>query len=190
MKCAAYIDPKTGIALEGEALVNASKNPDAPRCGHELEFDDVFCPSCGAPKTVSQRQFIWDGRATRKEYWKTILKILGAIVLIGIFAISAAIVCVNRVFLKCVFIATFLSSAILGLCTIPVSVRRLHDLGFSGVLLLPSVCIGVISVFVFDKNVRQIVDVIGMVVNLLLGIPMGFMRGTKGPNKYGPDPLA
>lgn len=48
MKCQAYIDPETNIALEGEALVAASKNPDAPRCGYELEPGDMFCPSCGA----------------------------------------------------------------------------------------------------------------------------------------------
>lgn len=51
MKCTAYIDPKTGIALEGEALVNASQNPDAPRCGNELVDDDRFCPACGRRKT-------------------------------------------------------------------------------------------------------------------------------------------
>lgn len=48
MKCEAYIDPKTKLALEGEALIAAAKNPDAPHCGYELEGDDVFCPSCGA----------------------------------------------------------------------------------------------------------------------------------------------
>ena len=47
MKCTAYIDPQTGIALEGEALVTVSKNPDAMRCGYELESGDRFCPSCG-----------------------------------------------------------------------------------------------------------------------------------------------
>ena len=48
MKCQAYINPETRIALEGEALEAASQNPDAPRCGFELSEDDTFCPSCGA----------------------------------------------------------------------------------------------------------------------------------------------
>ena len=45
MKCQAYIDPETKIALEGEALVNASKNPDAPRV---LVFKDSY----GVPVTA------------------------------------------------------------------------------------------------------------------------------------------
>ena len=51
MKCTAYIDSKTGIALEGEALANVSKKPDAPRCGYELVDDDRFCPACGRSVT-------------------------------------------------------------------------------------------------------------------------------------------
>ena len=48
MHCNAYIDPKTKIALKGEALMVASQNLDSLRCGRELSPDDIFCPSCGA----------------------------------------------------------------------------------------------------------------------------------------------
>ena len=48
MKCKAPIDPATGIALEGEALEAALRDPYSPRCGQEIEDGDVFCPSCGA----------------------------------------------------------------------------------------------------------------------------------------------
>lgn len=48
MKCQALIDPETKIALDGEALELALKDPGAPRCRHELESADGFCPSCGA----------------------------------------------------------------------------------------------------------------------------------------------
>jgi len=188
MKCKAYIDPETRIALDGEALVAASKNPDSPRCGYELGNDDVFCPSCGATKEISQ-PFIWDGRATRKEYWKVVLKLIGFIVLIDIIAVGLVNVGANE---KVVFTVTYLSCLILALCAIPVSVRRLHDLGFRGSLLLPAIGIGVISEgcsFSGNSDVGLVLNVIGMIVNLLLGIPMGFMRGTKGPNKYGADPL-
>ncbi len=189
MKCQAFINQETKIALDGAALMAASKNPDSPRCGYELGDDDVFCPSCGATKEISQPQFMWDGRATRKEYWKVVLKLVGSIVLVGIITVGLVIADVNG---KVVFTLTFLSSAILGLCSIPVSVRRLHDLGFSGLLLLPAICIGITSEVCRssgDSGAGQVLNVIGMIVNLLLGIPMGFMRGTKGPNKYGVDPL-
>ena len=48
MKCQMPIDPATGIALEGEALEAALRDPYSPRCGREIEDGDVFCPSCGA----------------------------------------------------------------------------------------------------------------------------------------------
>ena len=47
MKCQMPIDPVTKIALEGEALSTALRDPDSPRCGYELHENDVFCPSCG-----------------------------------------------------------------------------------------------------------------------------------------------
>lgn len=47
MRCNAYIDPETKIALKGEALMVASKNRDSLRCGWKLLPDDIFCPSCG-----------------------------------------------------------------------------------------------------------------------------------------------
>ena len=56
MKCNACIDAKTGIALEGEALEAALKDPNSPRCGCELKPDDVFCPSCGAKAATIQQQ--------------------------------------------------------------------------------------------------------------------------------------
>ena len=64
MKCQAYIDPETKIALEGEALATASKNPDAPRCGYELEPGDSFCPFCGASVVQPPKQ-----RAKSRLFW-------------------------------------------------------------------------------------------------------------------------
>ena len=49
MRCNAYIDPETGIALQGEKLKEAQwSNAVTPRCTHELSDTDVFCPACGA----------------------------------------------------------------------------------------------------------------------------------------------
>lgn len=49
MRCNAYIDPETGIALQGERLKEAQwSNTVVPRCVHELSDADVFCPVCGA----------------------------------------------------------------------------------------------------------------------------------------------
>ena len=69
MKCEALIDPETKIALEGDALVAASKNPDSPRCGYEIEDDYDFCPSCGAKvkRTLSSDPAVMDIDAERLQ---------------------------------------------------------------------------------------------------------------------------
>ncbi len=184
MKCAAYIDPKTGIALEGEALATASKNSDSPRCGYDLAEDDMFCPRCGIGvneiKSINIRQTSWwtfDGRATRKKYWITTLKISG--VMMGVIVLSVVL---TAVLIKAgvdtgVVQVLPLLGGIIGVISsfslIPVSVRRLHDVDYSGLILL-----------------LGFIPIIGLAVNLYLFAVMGFRRGTNGPNKYGPDPLA
>ena len=71
MRCCAYIDPKTGIALEGKALQAALLDPNSPRCWFELGDDDVFCPSCGARvERVPQTEYEvanYDLKGTRQE---------------------------------------------------------------------------------------------------------------------------
>ena len=66
MHCQMPIDPVTRIALEGDALEAALKNPYASRCGYKLQKDDMFCPACGAKiKTgmVSVREAFCDDDA-------------------------------------------------------------------------------------------------------------------------------
>lgn len=48
MTCQTPIDPATGVALKGDALVAALHDPASRRCGYGLCEDDVFCPACGA----------------------------------------------------------------------------------------------------------------------------------------------
>ena len=197
MKCAAYIDPKTGIALEGEALATASKDPDAPRCGYELVEDDMFCPRCGVGvneiKSRNIRKTSWwsfDGRATRKEYWITFLKVLGVTVCVCVLSAILA------VFIKAGDDAKLLLfgrivGVISSLSLMPVSVRRLHDLGYSAIILVVDVSSHILLSF-SGKNefLWTLLFSISTALDLILFVHLGFVRGTKGPNKYGPDPLA
>ncbi len=48
-KCQALVDPKTGLALRGEALEAARANPKAPRCGHRVSKKARGCSKCGSP---------------------------------------------------------------------------------------------------------------------------------------------
>lgn len=84
MRCSAYIDPKTGIALEGDALEAALRDPNSLRCGYELYEDDAFCPSCGAKVERTSQKHV-EGQysavpapeqAEREEGQKSFLEVL------------------------------------------------------------------------------------------------------------------
>ena len=213
MKCSAYIDPKTGIALEGEALVNASKNSHAPRCGYELEPGDMFCPSCGAkgkeclaqsqnafnPEPKTQRQ----KRATRMEYWLTMLVLVVINFFINLFCQH-----LSRNFTYSIGGTWhgehyfWLFWQLLGIGTyvyfVRVCVKRLHDMNLSGWLAVPIVVcpIGMCVIYVISA-LSSHESATWKVINLTLGavylgmlLWMGFKRGTAGPNKYGSVSLA
>lgn len=186
MKCNAYIDPETKIALKGDGLETAAKNSDAPRCGYEIGPSDMFCPACGTQTVYSrpmQSESLWKGRTPRKEYWKTVLQIAGLGVLAGIVL---SLMQDN----KTVYMAgTGLVSCILVPYYALVSIRRLHDLNKSGLWMLGFAIGPLAMVCNGNSEIAGVLNGIGMIYNLLVGIPMGFVRGTKGPNKYGPDPL-
>jgi uncharacterized membrane protein YhaH (DUF805 family) len=62
----------------------------------------------------------------------------------------------------------------LALCIAPalaLGVRRLHDFGLSGLLLLV-----------------LLVPIIGLFFGVVLAVVMTFLRDAPGPNRYGPDP--
>jgi hypothetical protein len=47
-RCEALIDAGTKRVLQGEALVQARANPDAPRCGNRVRKAARFCNQCGS----------------------------------------------------------------------------------------------------------------------------------------------
>lgn len=188
MKCQAFINSETRIALDGEALEAASKNPDSPRCWYELEAGDVFCPMCGVQVEIQQRLTgSWHpfrGRATRKEYWKVFSILLGSVAIVVCLTIADIIrerTVVCRLF-----------GIILGLCSIPISVRRLHDLGVGGWILFLSIGINCAARGMPEAR-NEVASLFlwccALAFDIYWGVLMGFARGTKGQNKYGADPL-
>lgn len=215
MKCTAYIDPKTGIALEGEALVNASKNPDAPRCGYGLEPDDMFCPACGACAEVLARRISstdkkrpHEKRATRLNFWCSAAAFVVIDLLWFVFfchyydARNGNLD--HGTFLKVLGYANLFAFAYF----MQTAVRRLHDIGRSGWSLSPnffltivasifivlSILIGVPPLNPFAGNewyaILMIIAWIAIVTNVGMIVWLGFAKGIKGNNKYGPDLLA
>ena len=204
MKCTAYIDPKTGIALKGEALENASRNPDAPRCGYALEPGDMFCPFCGAFVEISSGKraeasgkISSNKRATRAAFWGSVavffLTNLLYFALVGenYNAMDGSLG--GGIFIK---ILGYVNLFAYGFY-IKTSIRRLHDIERSGWWVAPSICFTIIatvstvvSAITESNNVAfSIIDWVAIIGNLGMVAWLGFAKGTKGPNKYGPDPL-
>ena len=87
MKCTTPIDPETKMALSGESLEAALNDPDSPRCGYELEPDDVFCPSCGAKVEQPASPDIQSQPKSRSRIWRIVLvmPILAMLMSIGYY---------------------------------------------------------------------------------------------------------
>ena len=84
---------------------------------------------------------------------------------------------VSVILLVIVFYVWFFLTSVAGLA---VAIRRLHDLGFTGWLLLVYYAVLIVSAFISPW--LYLLVAIGFLV--VMALP-----GNRGPNKYGPDPL-
>jgi uncharacterized membrane protein YhaH (DUF805 family) len=123
--------------------------------------------------------FSLNGRAARSSFWRTLPPFyLAILVLVYLAALSSTETSPyasmsdnpyatrfefgNGLFLEIVI-------TLVAFLAVPIQVRRSHDLGNSGWVVL-----------------INLVPIVGWVLSLLL---LGVARGTWGPNKYGADPL-
>jgi len=144
-----------------------------------------------------QLLFGFSGRINRGKYWLAILifVIVGLIMgTIGFFAEEAiAFQILNLI----VSIATFVAG-------IAVGIKRLHDRDKSAWWMLlfyvvPSVLFGLGGAFFFYGLGAEaggsiiaggVFTVLGLAVLIWAIVELGCLRGTVGPNRFGPDPLA
>lgn len=106
--------------------------------------------------------FSCNGRIPRKVYW------LASLPLFGMYIVAELLVAGERS-----FGATVLALMVLLVLTVPslvLSIKRFHDRDKSGWFVLIS-----------------FIPVIGPIWLL---VELGFLRGSEGENRFGPDPLA
>ena len=188
MKCRAYIDPETKIVLEGDAWEAASKIPGSPRCGYELRKDDLFCPSCGATVEISLNDKDIK-RATRSTFWMSVMPLI----MIKAILFALANISESLMFLWILGWVELLAYVYF----VKTSVRRLHDIDRSGWWIAPSVCLIIISTVLTGVAVCcesgngffEVFNWVAIIVNLGMIVWLGFAEGSRGPNKYGLDPL-
>jgi uncharacterized membrane protein YhaH (DUF805 family) len=102
------------------------------------------------------------GRVSRRQYW-----LFGVLALLGLAVIGQALLGIARVRPRT---ADLVVNLLLLWPALAVSVKRWHDRDKSGWWVL-----------------LNLVPVVGWLWAL---IDNGFLRGTDGPNRFGPDPLA
>ena len=111
--------------------------------------------------------FSYKGRINRKVFWFHLLTMWFSIIIVGgIGIIVEYLPILLEVPIKCLIGATYL---VLVYTQLPITVKRLHDMGYSGWWYL---------VFM--------IPFIGFIIALM---SCGLITGTQGPNKYGEPPI-
>ena len=141
-----------------------------------------------------------DGRIGRKQFWIGLAVIFGLL----IFAIGALM----ALFGLDVFDGPYSGDSLVGLAfgavsvvvTVPVMLKRLHDLNRSIRLLIPSFIFEALSITGNLTGLTGTADDLSTagyallavhgIYALALFIFLGFYRGTEGHNDFGADPLA
>jgi uncharacterized membrane protein YhaH (DUF805 family) len=137
--------------------------------------------------------FGFNGRINRAKYWLGILVCVVASIVASILGALLGST-IGTLVTGVVSIATLIISIAIG-------IKRLHDRDKSGwwlllFLLAPSVLLGfglMASVFGLavggSGTTGVLMSLAGMAIAIWAFVELGCLRGTVGPNRYGPDPL-
>jgi uncharacterized membrane protein YhaH (DUF805 family) len=129
--------------------------------------------------------FSFRGRINRAKYWVAALIYLFLAILVGVIAGMTASFMIATLLAIIVYIPVMISAAAVG-------VKRLHDRNKSGwwlllLYLLPT-AFGWAGM-VLGGAMNAVLSLVSFVISLWALVELGFLRGTVGPNQYGPDPL-
>ena len=132
--------------------------------------------------------FSFRGRINRAKYWLTSLiyfiALFALYVLFGLFFSFPTDLLGTILIFAIPFIPIIISS-------IAVAIKRLHDRNKSGWWLLVFYLLpGVIDNIGAYTAVGVVFHLASLAVSIWALVELGFLRGTPGANRYGPDPLA
>jgi uncharacterized membrane protein YhaH (DUF805 family) len=136
-------------------------------------------------RAIAQNYFSFTGRLPRGAYWRRsiVAGVIGA-ALAGLAALSLPFGL--AIFLPLTTLA-FVGSLAVAASLI---VRRFHDLGRRGWAGLAVAALAGVASYAGQYGLAPFsASIFAAVVSLALFIYLGFVRGTKGDNAYGADPL-
>jgi uncharacterized membrane protein YhaH (DUF805 family) len=167
--------PELKPRLAAGPALPTQASPSAPRVG------EVAQP---APGGLVHLWFGFAGRINRAKYWLVVLVNIGVVVAASIISavlgLTLAYVAATVVFL--VAVASSLA----------IAAKRLHDRDKSAwwilvFVVLPSVISGIGQLF--GAPVMFVTSLISFGISIWAFVELGCLRGTRGPNRFGPDPL-
>ena len=141
--------------------------------------------------------FSFRGRFNRAKYWQFVLCYIGA-AFAFVAIVFAAETAGGEVAAAALLISAIVFTIPTTIATIAVAVKRLHDRNKTGwwlllFFLLPAFLSGVAEGISPSAEELSASGLVIMLVALVIGIwgflEIAVLRGTRGPNAFGPDPL-
>lgn len=143
--------------------------------------------------------FSFNGRLNRKPYWMASL-LLAVMVAVGLAIVVSIIPPPGEEGSGGLFLPFLLAITAASLfCSMAISVKRLHDRNKSGLWMI--IYFGVIAAHIGaemagltgiedNPTVTDIILAVAIIAaTLWYLIEVGMLKGTEGPNRYGPDPV-
>lgn len=132
----------------------------------------------------------FEGRLNRKPYWMAMLTIFT--VTIAVLVVSFGLL--PRIVGAPLMVVTVIAGIYVNLA---ISVKRLHDRDksahwlwlFLGVPFLLGAIGGFLEASGSSAGLALVLNLIGTGISIWMLVELGFLRGTDGPNRFGPDPL-
>jgi uncharacterized membrane protein YhaH (DUF805 family) len=142
--------------------------------------------------SMTQLLFSFRGRLNRKSYWMTIIATMAIIVLVLLLALS--MLREHRfefaAFTVVILLILYIPLVWIGLA---ISAKRLHDRDKSAWWLLVFYLLpGILSSAGNEMGDVGFIllHIISFAISVWAFVELGCLRGTPGPNRYGPDPLS
>jgi uncharacterized membrane protein YhaH (DUF805 family) len=93
------------------------------------------------------------------------------------------------IFALLVYLLVIFADLLMSFASLAVAIKRLHDRDKSAWWLLVPWILLTIAYYTLGVELRPILGLAGLAIAIWLFVELGFLRGTAGPNRYGPDPL-
>lgn len=137
----------------------------------------------------------FDGRISRQPYWIGILILLAGMLLASVAVFGALpTVAGDSQMTTVISLVAFFGIIIPAFyASLALAAKRLYDRGKSAWWLLlfylvPAVLDGTAQAL-SNANAILVLTLIGAAISIWALIELGFLKGTQGPNRFGPDPL-